>query len=149
VRLRLGVLHARRGVCSGCGSGWQARRAATLLAAGLLGILPFQASATLEAAAAAALRRRNISFQRVAIESAGCIPAPENCQSYSSDIVVVGERPARGRIVCREPAQRSVLWIAELDLRGVAVPDPAVAVRGGWVEVFRLRGRELRARFLP
>jgi hypothetical protein len=74
---------------AGCG--------AILLAAVLLGTLLAPAPATLEEAAAIALRAEGIRFQRVSIKTVGCIPAPENCQSYSGDIIVMGEQPARGR----------------------------------------------------
>jgi hypothetical protein len=121
---------------------------AVLFSAELLGRALAPAPLTLEGATAAALWERGIPFRRVSLEAVGCIPAPENCQSYSGDIVVIDERPARGRIVCREAAQGCALWIAELDLRGVPVPDPAIPGTGGVAEAIIRQVGELRARIL-
>jgi hypothetical protein len=90
--------------------------------------------ATLDAAVALALRREGVSFFDVRVEEARCVPAWETCLSYIADVVVLGERPARGRLACVAPVRGCELWIPELELRGAPVPDPMYRRWPVWLE---------------
>jgi hypothetical protein len=79
--------------------------------------------ATTQSAIAAALDEQSIAYQRVQVVQGGCMPAPEHCQVYVTEVIVVAGYQHKGRVECVGLGMGCRLWVPSLGIRGAPLVD--------------------------
>jgi hypothetical protein len=87
--------------------------------------VPILPPATTQSAIAAALDEQSIAYQRVEVVRSGCIPAPEQCQVYVAEVVVIVVYRHKGRVECVRLGVGCRLWVASLAIHGAPLLDLA------------------------
>jgi hypothetical protein len=100
---------------------------------------------TTQSAIAAALDEQAIAYQRVEVVQGGCIPAPEHCQVYVADVVVVAVYQHKGRVECVRLGVGCRLWVASLAIHGAPVLD--LAPQWSWVRAIENVWQHIKAWF--
>jgi hypothetical protein len=86
---------------------------------------------TTQTAIAAALDEQAITYQRVEVVQGGCIPAPEHCQVYVAEVVVIAVYQHKGQVECVRLGVGCRLWVASLAIHGAPLLD--LAPEWSWV----------------